>query len=45
MRSFAKLLLESRPLSDVEVKQDWWDIPGEASAQMEELLAKITEVS
>lgn len=32
----------SDSLRDVQVKRDWWDIPGEASAEMEELFARIT---
>jgi hypothetical protein len=28
-------------LSDVQVMQDWWDIPGEASAEMAELFRKV----
>ena len=31
----------SSSLSDVQVMQDWWDIPGEASAEMAELFKKV----
>jgi len=32
-------------LGDVQVTRDWWDVPGEVSAEMEELFAKIQKDS
>ena len=33
---------EPDSLNDVQVTRDWWDVPGEVSAEMEELFTKIT---
>jgi hypothetical protein len=32
---------EAGSLSDVQVTRDWWEVPGEVSAEMEELFSKI----
>ena len=42
-----KLGAEQQPgsLGDVRVTRDWWDVPGEVSADMEELFAKIQKDS
>ena len=31
------------PLSDIQVTHDWWDIPGEISAEAEELFRKVAQ--
>ena len=36
---------ESGSLNDVQVTRDWWDVPGEVSAEMEELFTKIQKDS
>ncbi len=42
-----KLDAEQQPdsLTDVRVMRDWWDVPGEVSAEMEELFARIQKDS